>query len=491
MTRRLLALLPGLVVRGADYRQTSRLFIKALAVIYLIAFASLAVQIDGLAGPDGILPLDRALAEAHAARGPAAWWQIPTLFWLDAGAVTLELAAWTGCVLALVLLAGRLVRTALVLLFLLYLSLVHAGQLFMSFQWDYLLLEAGFLAIFLPTGSGLVVWLMRWLLFRLRFLSGASKLLSGDPTWSGFTALNHYFEVQPLPHALSWYAHQLPDWTLKAGVGLTLFAELVVPLLMFLPRGPRFFAAWVTIGVQVLIILTSNHNFVNFLTIALCLFLFDDRALGRAAAWVQRPAVAAAPGAAARLLMPGLFAMILALSAARMWGFFGGGPLPAPAAAAVEALGPWHLVNNYHVFPTMKTERIELTIEGSPDGETWRTYRFKYKPGDPARRPPFVLPHQPRLDWLIWFVPMSHPMFVDWHHSLLRGLLRGSPAVTDLLAADPFAGDAPRLVRTTAWRYRFTTPAERAATGNWWHRERLGPFYPLPVLSRRDLEAWP
>ncbi len=472
------------------YRLVSALFLRLLALIYLAAFVSLGLQISGLAGPGGILPLEQHLEFVEQRFGWQGYTLLPTLFWLDAGDLALQGTALAGCAFALLLLFNRLARSSLVMLFLLYLSLVQAGQTFTNFQWDYLLLEAGFLAILLPTGSPLAVWLFRWLLFRLRFLSGAAKLVSGDPSWAGFTALHYYFETQPLPHAGAWYAHQLPDWVLRAGVGWVFFVELLVPLMMLLPRRFRLFAAVVTIATQLAILATSNHNFFNLLTIVLCLFLIDDQALNRLLPQgLARRLLEAGPQAEAVGPWPGrlvaaLAALILVVSGLQMWEFLARQRLPQPLAAAVQQVSAWRIVNKYHVFPTINTQRLELRIEGSRDGEHWQAFRFRYKPDNPARMPGFVVPHQPRLDWMLWFVPARHPLNLSWFEQFAQRLLDGSPAVTSLLANNPFPGEPPRFLRVGLERYRFTAPRERAQTGDWWQRERLGPFFPLPLFQR-------
>ncbi|MEA3278794.1 MAG: lipase maturation factor family protein [Pseudomonadota bacterium] len=417
-----------------DYGLVAWLFVRLLAAVYLAAFWSLAVQITALAGTQGIYPIAEQLQIAAENYGAWRFLAYPSIFWVAAGDEALVAAAYAGCALAVLLFAGWWERPVLVLLYLLYLSLFHAGQIFTNFQWDYLLLEAGFLAIFLPGGSRIVVWLFRWLLFRLRFLSGISKLLSGDPTWSGLTALNYYFETQPLPHVGAWYAHLLPEWLLRFGTGATLVVEILVPFLMFFPRRWRFLAAWVTILWQVLIILTSNHNFFNLLTIALCLFLFDDRALRRVLPkiWqrraetrplltpVPRRGVVLATAVAAAVIVPASIVEALPLL---------GNSRPIPWVSTwVGWLKPYRIANRYHVFPTMETERIEVQISGSLDGEHWRPYRFRYWPVDLDRIPPFAVPHQPRLDYMLWFVPSS-PFFLDWLDRFLHRLLEGSPPV--------------------------------------------------------------
>jgi hypothetical protein len=476
---------------SSEYGLTAALFLRLLALIYLAAFISTGSQIIALAGDQGILPVAEAIAALRAEKGWLGFFDFPTLFWFDASNDALFAVALAGCAFSVALFLNFLPRVSLILLFVFYLSLFHAGQLFMNFQWDYMLLESGFLAIFLAGGSRPTVWLLRWLLFRIRFLSGLSKLVSQDPTWSGLTALAYFFEVQPLPHWGGWYAHQLPEWILKFGTGATLFIEIIVPFMMFMPRRIRFIGAWLTILMQVLILLTSNHNYANFMVLVLCLFLFDDRALRRVvpapmANWLlARPLASPLPKGMHSAAMTALALFLVTASVFRAAAMLRIGEPPQPIAAVIDHLRPFHIVNNYHVFPTMKTERIELLIEGSVDGVNWEPYEFKYKPGDVNRRPEVIVPHHPRVDWLMWFVT-SHPLFLPWFENFLQRLLDNSPAVLALMDANPFREGGPRYLRVSAWRYRFTTPEERAETGQWWHRDYLGPFTPLPWLQRES-----
>jgi len=469
-------------------RLTGWLFLRLLALIYLAAFLSLSGQLAGLVGPDGILPFDEYLSQAAQQLGqPAAWFQVPSLFWCTgAGELPLQGAALLGSALALVLLFARWERVVLIALFILYLSLYQAGQIFTNFQWDTLLLESGFLAIFLPGGANrLLIFLFEWLLFRLRFMSGLFKLLSGDPSWSGFTALNHYFEAQPLPHVGAWYAQQLPDWLLQSGVGLTFFSELIVPFFIFLPRPFRLAAAAITLLMQLLIIATSNHNFFNLLTIALCLFLLDDRILAPLTPAALKQRILPGKSVSPRKAIP-LFLAALLILPASLIGF--SGRLLGPSALGssfvlYEAVSPFGLGHLYHVFPTMQRERQELIVQGSMDGLSWETYTFKYKPGDPGLRPCFIIPHQPRLDWMLWFAPTQQPIHLYWFGRFMQRLHEGSPTVTRLLSLDPFAGHPPRYLRVLVYRYRFSRFEERNNSGDWWQRELLGEF---PNLAPRN-----
>ncbi|MCG8489383.1 MAG: lipase maturation factor family protein [Chromatiales bacterium] len=484
----IIARLKQLLVYDDRYEIISWLFLRLLALIYLAAFASLASQITGLVGAQGILPLDNHFELAQQHIGDQAWLRFPSIFWLiGTGDELLQGTALLGVLLSLVLLIGRWQRAVLILLFLLYLSLYHAGQVFMNFQWDTLLLEAGFLAIFLVGGANpLLIFLFDWLLFRLRFMSGLFKLVSNDPSWSGFTALNYYFETQPLPHIGAWYAHQLPDLLLKAGVGLTLFSELIVPFFIFLPRKFRLTAAGITILMQLLIIATSNHNFINFLTIALCLFLLDDRALksimpGRFVANIQNTHNSIGSIRSFMIILCFIVIPITSLiSFSAKFLDHSAIKTSLPWAETVQHFGLGHL---YHIFPTMQTQRHELIIQGSNDGQTWLSYQFNYKPDGTADTPRINLPHQPRLDWMLWFVPTQHPVHIYWFDQFMRQVKTGSPSVTSLLADNPFPDTPPKYLRVLVYRFSFTNREEKALTGHWWQTDYLGEF---PHLAPRS-----
>jgi len=384
--------------------------------------------------------------------------------------------------LSLLLLLGVRWRILRVAVFVLYLSLATAGQEFMGYQWDALLLEAGFLAILLGS-SPIVVWLYRWLLFRLVFLSGIVKLSSGDPSWRHFTALPVHYETQPLPTPLAWYAHQLPAWFQRASVGFVFSVELVVPFLIFAPRRVRFLAARAMLVLQVLILLTGNYAFFNLLTISFCLFLLDDGYFRRAlpkrlvpsAATSDRPRMwsRAVCGAFAALAL-----FVGAFQVARPFGLRW-----APADAAIRSVSPFEIINSYGLFAVMTITRPEIVIEGSNDGVTWLAYEFKYKPGDLTRRPAWVAPHQPRLDWQMWFAALGSYQSDPWIVRFMVRLLQGSPEVLRLLGHNPFPDTPPHYARAMLYQYRFTTPAERDLTGAWWSRELKGPYIP-PVSLR-------
>ncbi len=457
---------------------SSWLFIRIIALIYFAAFSSMAVQVIGLVGNQGILPLNLFLQNAESALGSTAWFHIPTLFWLNSSDTALLTACYAGIGFSVLLLIGKFQLVSSICLFALYLSLFIAGQLFLNFQWDYLLLEAGFLTIFLTQGNNrIIIFLFHWLLFRLRFLSGLSK--TSDPSWMNLSTLNYYFETQPLPHAGAWYFHQLPEWLLRTGTGFTLFVELVVPFFIFLPRKFRLFAALSTIFLQLLIIASSNHNWINLLTIALCLFLLDDRFMSSIMPHFFSKTV---PGKhrehkpALKVITAFLAVIIVSTSLAMTLQVFGRGKVPEVFIWA-RAYG---LGNAYHVFPTMQTHRYEFVIEGSHDGITWKPYEFKYKPNTVEHIPPFIVPHQPRLDWMIWFIPAKPPKMQIWFDSFIAGLKRNEPSITGLLKTNPFESRAPRFIRILTFRYNFTDSEERKRTGAYWKAEFIGEFPFVP-----------
>ncbi|HKN08667.1 MAG TPA: lipase maturation factor family protein, partial [Pseudomonadota bacterium] len=482
---RLSTLLWGPRLEAERYALASWVFLRLFGAIYLAAFASLAVQIEGLVGHDGILPLGNYLAAARQVLGGAAYATLPTLFWLDASDTALVAGTAVGALLSLLVVLDRWTRSALIGLFVLYLSYCYAGQDFMSFQWDALLLEAGFLAIFLTGGSRIVVWLYRWLIFRYLFLAGAVKLLSGDATWRGLTALEYHFWTQPLPTPIAWYAAQLPVWLLTAGTAAALAVELGCVFGFFLPRRPRAVAAACVLVFQTLILLTGNYNFFNLLTMLLCIFLFDDAALRRviparlqALAQTRMPH----PARTASTIAAVLALLIVPLGVNRIWQAFESADLPVLGALS-RIVSPLLIVNPYGLFAAMTTTRPEIVIEGSEDGIAWREYVFRYQPGPLDRRPPWNIPHQPRLDWQMWFAALDGVEASPWFQNLMLRLLEGSPPVLALLEANPFPHHPPRQVRATLYDYRFSDWDTRAASGAWWVREPEGLYFPAVGLT--------
>ena len=476
---------------GRDYEPphfdlVSWLFLRAIGLIYLAAFVSFGVQALGLIGSHGILPLSEFTGAIRSQFGSERYWWFPMVFWLDQSDFAIQAVCWAGAALSLLLIFNVLPRVSLFFLYALYLSLFYAGQIFTGFQWDTLLLESGFLALFLSIATKPGIWLLRWLLFRFMFLSGLVKLLSGDPTWANLTALFYHFQTQPLPTPLAWYAHHLPRGVLKASTAATLIIELGLPFLIFCPRRLRFVAAFGIWLLEGLIFLTGNYTFFNLLAMALCVVLFDDAALRkvvppRLTRYVQRHVRDIKPRKIVSLAAEAFALLIVFANIVQIHAAFGGRP-SAPAMWINDEIAPLRIVNTYGLFAVMTTARPEIIIEGSDDGVHWREYTFKYKPGDVRRPPLWNVPHQPRLDWQMWFAALETASQNPWFLRFLQRLLENSPEVTALLGSNPFPDKPPLYVRALLYDYRFSSGEEKAATGAWWTRRPEGIYFPATAL---------
>ncbi|MGI8819662.1 MAG: lipase maturation factor family protein [Chthoniobacterales bacterium] len=489
-------LLWGDDVRRPTYFITRDLFLRALGLVFLVAFVSLWVQVDGLIGSGGISPIGNYLAAAKAQAGAGAVFLLPTLCWLDASNYALHVLCGVGVALSLFLMAGLLPAISLAGLFVCYLSLTVAGQTFFSFQWDILLLETGFLAIFFAPWRGLLraegargssrvgLFLLKLLLFKLMFMSGVVKLTSGDDSWWNLTALSYHYETQPLPTVLGWWAHQAPIWFEKVSTTFVLLVEIVAPLLIWTPRRLRLLAFGFLLALQVLILLTGNYAFFNLLTIVLCLLLLDDAQWPE---WLRRwrqlrqenrgTSLAARQWASVALM-----GLLLPLNAWLIFGAFRPEAMPPRLIGAVAGLiEPLRIANGYGLFRVMTKERPEIVLEGSRDGIDWRRYEFRWKPGALDQAPRWVAPHQPRLDWQMWFAALGTYRQNRWFVQLSARLLENAPDVLALLKTNPFPDAPPRFLRARLYRYRFTKRAERQAPGAWWAAEERGEY--LPTIS--------
>jgi len=486
----------------SSYVLSRWVFLRLLGLVYVIAFLSLRGQVVALIGAHGILPVSDFLQAVQRNFGSEGYRLCPTLAWISSSDSALKLLCSFGALFGLLVILGVVTGPALALAWLCYLSLVTVGQDFLSFQWDILLLETGFLAIFLapwrpfepPWRSGTsfvsttVIWLERWLLFRLVFLSGAVKLLSGDPIWHNSTALEYHYWTQPLPTPVAWYAAQLPAWFQRMSVVGDFALELGVPFLIFTPRRFKRLGAGLIVGFQLLIALTGNYCFFNLLTIFLCVLLLDDSFFRRRlptrlvdrlteGAGADRNASSLAP--AGKVMRAVLTVLILMISGSEMLETFKqGGAVPGFARQFVSWQAPFDVVNTYGLFAVMTTSRIEIVVEGSNDGQNWQAYDFKYKPGNVAHRPTWVAPYQPRLDWQMWFAALGTYQENRWFSNFMIRLLQGAPEVLTLLATNPFPKGPPRYVRAVAYDYHFTDISARRATGDWWRREREGLYFP-------------
>jgi lipase maturation factor 1 len=472
------------------------LFLRGISLVYGTAFLSLSVQARGLWGTEGIQPIAQFLSFAHSQMGPWAWLHLPGIFWANASDLMLVVAASAGVVAALLAFAGILVGPLLSICLILYLSFVTAGQDFMSFQWDSLLVETGFLALFVSPWRKTrsfalaqephpwVAWAMFFLLFKLMFLSGVVKLLSGDPAWRDLTSLTYHYWTQPIPNPLAPFLHALPAWLHKASTAIVLVIEIVVPFFIFVPR-LRAVAALSFIGLSLLILASGNYAFFNWLTLILTLWLVPESYWQKMRSRLSKfPDLAFQSTNHSRWVT---VAMIPILTLSIFWSVHWALPQAVydffrPATKWAQA---FRISNSYGLFATMTKTRNEIVIEGSLDGEQWKEYEFRFKSGSLERRPPFVAPHQPRLDWQMWFAALAPYQYSPWLGNLMARLLDGSPSALSLLAENPFPDEPPAFIRLKVYKYEFASPATIATTGHWWHRQLLGDFSPT---YRRELK---
>ena len=476
---------------GNDYRLTRFVILRLLGLVYAVAFLAAANQLVPLIGTRGLTPAWLYLGQLHAHFGARhiAMFHVPTLFWFGVSDQGLAIFAWIGFGLSLVVLAGYANSILMTILWAMYMSIVHIGQIWYGYGWETQLLETGFLSIFLcPLCDGcpfsktspplLVIWLFRWLGFRIMLGSGLIKL-RGDECWRDLTCLFYHYETQPIPNPISRYLHFSPHWLLKFGVAWNHFVELIVPWFSFGPRMARHVAGVLLVTFQIFLIISGNLSFLNYLTIIPFLACFDDTFWRRVlpAALIRRmDGMGPAPSRVQIGLSIALSVLVAYLSVTPVTN------LVSNRQLMNASFDPLDLVNTYGAFGSVGKERFEIVFEGTSDamitGDTvWKEYEFKAKPGDPNRRPPFIAPYQPRIDWQIWFAAMASPVDYPWTFHFVWKLLHNDPGTLSLIASNPFPSSPPHFIRARLYHYSFAPPGERG----WWKRQPVGEW--LPPLS--------
>ena len=493
---------------GSTYWLTRFVFLRLLGVVYLFAFLCTLNQSIPLIGGDGLLPAPAFLDAVAASAGSraAAFWAVPTVFWLDCSDGALRAGAWAGVALSLLVCAGFANVPVMAALWALYMSYVHVGQLFYGYGWEMLLLETGFLAIFLsplldprpfPRGTPPptpVVWLLRWLTFRLMLGAGLIKI-RGDQCWRDLTCMLYHYETQPIPNPLSPWLHHLPAWFHSLEVVFNHVVELVLPWLVFGPRRLRHAAGVGLVLFQVLLIASGNLSFLNWLTLTVCIACFDDSLLRRFVprAFATRLAGTGPDWDASR---PRFVAVALLVLVVAVLSLNPVANMLSSRQAMNASFDPFGLVNTYGAFGTVGRERPEIVIEGTDGdgsaGSEWRAYELPCKPGDVRRRPCVTSPYHRRLDWQMWFAAMSSAPRDPWFLHLVAKLLQGDHAVLGLFSGVPFPAHPPRYVRALLYRYEFPPPGDRS--GAWWRRtlvsEYLRPMAADDPALREYLDAF-
>jgi hypothetical protein len=481
-----------------SYWLTRFIILRVLGLVYFVAFLSLAQQVMPLIGSQGLLPVNLFLSQAEKFLGSrsSAFLQFPGIFWANHSDSFLMAMSWVGVASSAALLLGFANGIVLIVLWVIYLSFVHIGQDWYSYGWEIQLLETGFLAIFLcPLLDGRpfpkrpppapVIWLFRWLIFRIMLGAGLIKL-RGDSCWRDLTCLYYHYETQPIPNPLSALLHFMPQWFHQAGALWNHLSELIAPWFVFGPQRLRYVAGFLLVSFQVILILSGNLSFLNWLTIVPALACFDDSCFARILprSLTQRALQArtvAKISRAQQVAVPGFVSLVVILS------YFPVANLISSRQAMNTSFDPLHLVNTYGAFGSVGQERNEIIFEGTDDEvitpETrWQAYEFKCKPGDPLRRPCVISPYHYRLDWQIWFAAMSSPDRYPWTLHFVWKLLHNDAGTLSLLASNPFPNSPPRHIRAELYRYQFAP--RRDGNSAWWTRTQVGSW--LPALSVRD-----
>jgi hypothetical protein len=488
---------------GSTFLLVRTAILRLLGLVYFVAFASAMRQAPALIGEHGLLPARIWLTSAARAVGPVeAFVRLPSIFWVDASDGTIVIACAIGAALSLGVMAGVTNAGVMLVLWLLQLSLHSIGQTFWSFGWEIQLLETGLLGALLcpmrtwrPFASARApdtstIWLLRWLVVRIMLGAGLIKL-RGDPCWRDLTCLVYHYETQPNPSPVSWVLHQLPRGAHVAGTLFNHIVELGAPLLVAGPRTARRVAGVLFIAFQVLLIMSGNLSFLNWLTIVPALACFDDELVARilpARLRVRANAIvekAARSPSRAHSRVARAFAVLV-------------GVLSIPVVVNLlssrqqmnASFAPFHIVNTYGAFGSVSRVRHEIVIEGTRDeaitaATRWEEYELPCKPGDVMRRPCLVSPYHYRLDWQMWFAAMSSYEDEPWIAALVDKLLRGDRSVAPLLARDPFPDAPPRFVRAELYRYELTRRGDEPS-GAWWKRTRVGEY--MRPIAKDDPE---
>ena len=455
---------------------------RGLAVVYLMAFVAVVRQFRPLLGESGLLPVPAYLRRVR-------FRQAPSLFHWRYSDRDLAIVGWIGVVLSVAMIAGLpqagplpLTMLAWVILWALYLSIVNVGQAFYSFGWESLLLETGFLAIFLGNAQTapptLVLLLFRWLTFRVEFGAGLIKM-RGDRCWRDLTCLDYHHETQPMPNPLSWYFHHLPKPLHRIEVLGNHVAQLIVPFGLFAPEPMSTVAAIIIILTQGYLIVSGNYAWLNAITIVAAFAALPDW-LFRAFVPLGQPAFGPMPQPTPLAFQAAVVALAVLVLALSYWPVRN---LLGRRQLMNYTFNSLHLVNTYGAFGSVTKVRYEIVLEGTdaedlgPDA-VWREYEFKGKPGDPRRRPPQVAPYHLRLDWLMWFAALSPAYAEPWFIRFAERLLLADRGALSLIRHNPFPDSPPRYVRARFYRYRYTSWREHRETGAWWVRTLVDDYLP-------------
>ncbi|HLG25956.1 MAG TPA: lipase maturation factor family protein [Candidatus Gracilibacteria bacterium] len=471
----------------STYWLTRFIFLKGLGLIYLTAFWAAFNQFRALLGTNGILPVTEFIQQVPFKKAPS-------IFYLHYSNRFFLFIAGSGIALSLLTLTGIVDFAPLwvfmsvwLILWVLYMSIVNIGQTWYSFGWESLLLEVGFMAIFLGNAfteaSIIMMFLMRWALFRVEFGAGLIKM-RGDKCWKDLTCLFYHYETQPMPNPVSWFAHNAPKWFHKTGVLVNHFVQLVAPIFLFAPQPVASIAGVLIIGTQGWLILSGNYSWLNWLTILLGVGAIDDSVFRLIIPEALLPTGSISPGETmfSTYLVAAYAILVVVRSIEPVKN------LISRHQIMNTSFDPLHLVNTYGAFGSVTKKRYEVIIEGTlsddPDSAKaeWKEYEFKGKPGDVKYMPRQFAPYHLRLDWLMWFAAMGPHYQQEWFEPFMIKLLENDKTVLKLLRKNPFANEPPKYLRAKLYLYHFTDKKERRASKAWWKREYVKEYFPVVSL---------
>lgn len=388
----------------------------------------------------------------------------------------------------------------------LYNSISSVGSVWYSFGWESLLYECTWLSVFavpallpaalIPGSSAsfasppslIVVYLYRWLAFRVMIGSGLIKFRSGDPNWKNLTTMNYFYATQPCPNPLSKFFHKLPSSWHSFEVIVNHFTEIVAPAFLLCPiRRLRIPAAVMQLLFQTVLILGGNLAFLNWLTMAAMLWCLDDTFLeplfgmhSKFSKVLADYTISHRPGggrvasalSSRSLVSAALLAFVVKLSVPVVKN------LLSKDQVMNGSFDKYKLVNTYGAFGVVSEERRELIVSGADgvDGP-WLEYEFKIKPGDINRRPRFISPYHYRLDWCMWIATFGGIERNQWLYSFLLKLAENDEAVTSLLQRNPWEGKeaGPKYLRIEEYIYEYSDEGgsgdEAFEEGKWWRRK--------------------
>lgn len=463
------------------YNTAAELLPRLLGVIYFIVFFPFIFQMKGLYGKDGIQPISIYMQHIRNRLGNRGFKLVPTLFWFNTSDKALMTLPIVGVILSILLTLGIYPPLMLLCLYLLHLSLVAAGQDFMSFGWEMFLLEITINTLFLSMTSppNPFIWIsLNLLLFRFFFQAGVSKIISHDINWRNLSAIWYHYQSQPIPNTQSWYVHKLPLWLHKATTAGMFVIELILPFFIFGNQEMRLIAFIGFVGLQLGIWFTGNFSYLNYLSTALSVILVSDEYWKLFLGFSMPSSEPSWLSVNVLVSIVGCFFLFLQI--AGLYHYF----LPNRTFhKIIDWFYPYHIMNRYGIFAVMTTKRYEIIVEGSDDGVNWKEYLFYHKPSEISRRPRRISPYQPRLDWQAWFLPFTSYESEPWFQNFLVRLLQGSPEVLKLLRHNPFVDSPPKHIRAVAYDYEFTTFEEKKITGNWWRRKYVGMYSPTLSLK--------